>query len=172
MALKDMKIRLPAEGDVEEVGKALAELGYENVVGDSRFKDATELYVYSTGNILKTTKYTGVGNYFKDHRNEEHFLFNGQFVTKDYFKQPETPSKQYCKGCNVLTCGGCSDASGEATVDKVHAPLPLKPRAEHNHERMIALAKAILEHVTEGRRKVPVEWIEEFAQLNTEMENT
>jgi hypothetical protein len=149
--LKDMKIRIESPTHCAHVQDALFAAGYQWGTENPRLQykpctnDAAWIFAYEDG--LLTWDYDL--DYGQRHFHPEYVWTPQKNFAKvvDYFKQPETPLKE-----------------------KTYAPLPLKPRAEHNHERMIDLAKAILEHVTEGRKKVPVEWIEEFAQLNIEME--
>jgi hypothetical protein len=140
MALKKMKIRLTEQNNFDVVSKALAEAGYENVVGDSRFLDATELYVYANGDILKTTKETSAGRYFEQHDNEEHFLTPAGFVKKDYYKQP------------VSTFNWSAIFS---------TTLPSK--AEHDRQRKIAILEAMAA-VLKKNEEVPSEWWEELKE--------
>jgi hypothetical protein len=159
MSKQDMKIRV-TEANKEAVWAALEKLGY-NLEGCNRAKF---LYTY---NYTVDCFYGACETHFNEHNSPEYILTpQGAFAkVADYFKQPETPKMFDTKWTPL---GEITDY----TVEKVYVPLPLKPRAEHNHERMIALAKAILEHVTEYRKKVPTEWLDEIEQIGIEMENS
>lgn len=144
--LKDIKIRLTAQSTFELVAKALADAGYQDVTEDVDFKDATELYAYRVGFVLKTTAHTNGGDYFDRQGNEEAFLdpWLNQLVTAEYWTQPATAPKE--------------------TITR---STPLPSRKEHRTQRMFALLRAMQEALADGKG-IAAEWAEEFAQLNEE----
>lgn len=77
---------------------------------------------------------------------EEHFVVNGQLVTKNYWTQPKTPEQK--------------------PVER--PPLGLRPRNVVLHLRNKEILEAIGRYVEAGK-KVPQEWIEELAQNNMEV---
>lgn len=169
MTLKDMKIRLTNENNLAVVAEALHKAGYAYIVGDSAFDNATALYAYDTGIVLKTTDESGAGSYFDRHQNEEHFLFNGQFVTKYYFKQPETPKvnipERYENPQNE------EDKAVKGAFDKVigsmYEPIGLLPKAIHDKQRMYEILDAMRRYV-DADKKIPMIWIAELDDLGGE----
>jgi hypothetical protein len=163
--LKNMKIRLTEQHNFDVVSRALADAGYENVVGQTVFDDATELYVYSSGSVLKTTKESGSGDYFKRHVNEEYFLTPAGFVPKDYFKQPETKLNILERFENPVTDEDIAvEGAFDAIIEGMCKPTQLPSKAEHERLRKVAILKAML-HNLENKKDVPTEWHEELNEL-------
>lgn len=145
--MKNMKIKLTEQSNFAVVAQALADAGYHNVVLDSAYKDATELYAYENGIVLKTTARTNTGGYFETHKNEEHFLdpWLGEFVTADYWTQPKTPEQ------------------------KPITPIGIRPRAAVRQDRMAEIVLAMGRYVEAGVR-IPAEYFGELMDLSDELE--
>lgn len=78
---------------------------------------------------------------------EEHFVVNGQLVTKNYWTQPRTPEQK--------------------PVER--PPLGLRPRRVMLHLRNKEILEAIGRYVEAGK-VIPREWLNELMQNNEEME--
>lgn len=72
---------------------------------------------------------------------EEHFVVNGQLVTKDYWTQPKTPEQ------------------------KPVVPIGIRPRASVQQDRMSEIIIAMGRYVEAGA-KIPGEWFSELEDLN------
>jgi hypothetical protein len=155
--MKSMKFKIRDEQHSREIQEALLAAGYGWGAGEAKhpqYTDAGVLYAGYFGG--KEITYSHNLQDFEDMGNyncEEHFLFNGQFVTKDYFTQPETPTKaeqQYCLGCSPLTCTGCEQVHG-TIEEKLYAPLPLQPCNEWLRDRMKQIVEHILHALEQGK---------------------
>jgi hypothetical protein len=135
-----MKIKVEDPTHSKAIQEKLFEMGHKWACGQTSVlhTDAPCLYLdkfgigYSYGNY-------GTYSFFNSDSAEEHFLVNGQFVTKKYWTQPATAFGGYSfKLGELSTCIGKLDARP--------APLPLQPIAQWLTDRM----KNVTEHISQA----------------------
>jgi hypothetical protein len=154
--LKNIKVRVTSGAPAKDIVAALEKMGYEFYDEHARHAAAElgrAVWIYGNHTGLIGTSYTDSteGDY------EECFLYSGQLVPVDYFKQP-------------VTFSGTINSSKITITGHVEEPAPFLSRQMYEAPRMKYLAECFLKTVEAGN-KVPVEWIEEFAEHNSRLQD-
>ncbi len=174
--MKAMKFKIEYPENSKQIQEKLFEMGYEWASAGQVVKQLDSPCLYTSGrDITFSSDSKGTYVFFDQHRNEEHWLVNGEFVDASYWKQPTTAHgdtylKTFCgipydgRGGNIGSGGGGKTYTFPY-VDNAMVSVKEPPsKAEHERLRMLELLRAITAKV-EAQEDVKEEWWHEVKEL-------